>query len=238
MGWRISHWQEYEIAADKRCTNKLKAGLDFIKVPVDLRNENLEILLLGKGGAEAFAIWILILQLWGEQPGKKRNDGVVLYQDSPITAEVMARRLPGKWTTVKVQTAIANLLQIGWLEHLQEDSMNLHRKSIENPTIDRERDIDIERDKEKEKTRVRDFVSLTNAELEKLHAELGQDVTDRVLDKLDNYKGSKGKTYKDDYRAMRSWVIKQVLKDIQDEQSSGKVQAPPGKYAGVGKTHS
>ena len=62
--------------------------------------------------------------------------------------------------------------------------------------------------KTEEKTTFAEFVTLTETEYEKLITELGNDQAVKDCIKLlDNYKGSSGKKYKSDYRAILSWVI-------------------------------
>jgi hypothetical protein len=58
-----------------------------------------------------------------------------------------------------------------------------------------------------QKEKFAEFVTMTKDEYQKLVDELGEVDTKACIDILDNYKGSKGKTYKSDYRAIRSWVI-------------------------------
>ena len=55
-----------------------------------------------------------------------------------------------------------------------------------------------------------EFVTMTNAEHEKLVSTYGEEFTNQCIEVLDNYKGSKGKTYKNDYRAILSWVVDRV----------------------------
>ena len=47
--------------------------------------------------------------------------------------------------------------------------------------------------------------------------------TKECISVLDHYKGSKGKKYKDDYRAILSWVVKRVEQD-------GRVKAKQEKF--------
>lgn len=58
-----------------------------------------------------------------------------------------------------------------------------------------------------------DYVSMTNAEYEKLVSTYGKDVSDQCITVLDDYKGSNGKKYKSDYRAILSWVVDKVKKE-------------------------
>lgn len=60
------------------------------------------------------------------------------------------------------------------------------------------------------KNRYAEFVTMTEEEYGKLVGEYGLLFTTACIDELDNYKGSKGKTYKSDYRAILSWVVDRV----------------------------
>lgn len=62
-----------------------------------------------------------------------------------------------------------------------------------------------------------EFVKLTKKEYQKLVSDYGEAFTQKCIDKLDNYKGAKGKRYKSDYRAIKSWVIDEVAKNFQPE---------------------
>lgn len=64
------------------------------------------------------------------------------------------------------------------------------------------------------KIKYAEFVSMTEEEYGKLVSEHGEEKTKRAIEVLDNYKGSKGKTYKSDYRAILSWVIERVNEEF------------------------
>lgn len=67
--------------------------------------------------------------------------------------------------------------------------------------------------KEKEpKIHFAEFVTMTNAEYNKLVSTYGNEFADQCIEVLDNYKGSSGKKYKSDYRAILSWVVDEVKK--------------------------
>jgi len=56
-----------------------------------------------------------------------------------------------------------------------------------------------------EKVQVRERVHLKQAEIEQLKRELGEEDYNFVVDKVDLYKGAKGKKYQDDFCAIRGW---------------------------------
>lgn len=60
-----------------------------------------------------------------------------------------------------------------------------------------------------------EFVTLTRDEYAKLCEEFSEDAAKRMIEILDNYKGSKGKTYKSDYRAILNWVVSRYNEEIQ-----------------------
>ncbi len=69
--------------------------------------------------------------------------------------------------------------------------------------------------KEDKKIKYAEFVTMTNAEHEKLVSTHGEIDTQRMIEILDNWKGQEGKTYKSDYRAILSWVVKALEEEKQ-----------------------
>lgn len=78
-------------------------------------------------------------------------------------------------------------------------------------------------DKQKKKTseskddgkkKYADFVRMTEEQYRKLCDEYGKEAADKAIYLLDLYKGSKGKQYKDDYRAILSWVMGKVQEEF------------------------
>ncbi|MBH0176250.1 DUF4373 domain-containing protein [Fictibacillus sp. 23RED33] len=65
--------------------------------------------------------------------------------------------------------------------------------------------------KKRETKPFREYVNLTQEEYDRLIEEHGKDLTEMMLDELDNYKGANNKKYSDDNRAIRNWVIDKVL---------------------------
>lgn len=76
--------------------------------------------------------------------------------------------------------------------------------------------------KENIKENYADFVSLTKEEFEKLSQEFGEAGANRMIEILNNYKGSSGKKYKSDYLAIRNWVISRYNDEQPKQQSEVK----------------
>jgi len=62
--------------------------------------------------------------------------------------------------------------------------------------------------------KVRENVSLSRNQAQQLTQKLGKQLAKKCVDRLDNYKGSTGKRYKSDYRAILSWVIDAETKNL------------------------
>ena len=98
---------------------------------------------------------------------------------------------------------------------------NNHVSDAETPISDAETEVSHEetpkprkKKEEPKKVKYADFVHMTEAEHQKLIDEYGTEMTARMIEVLDNYKGSKGKTYKNDYRAILSWVVDRVKEEF------------------------
>lgn len=74
------------------------------------------------------------------------------------------------------------------------------------------------------KTQFADFVSMTDDEHQKLVAKYGEEDTLRMIEILNNYKGSKGKKYDSDYLAILNWVVKRL---DEDKTKAGLNKSPP-----------
>lgn len=69
-----------------------------------------------------------------------------------------------------------------------------------------------------------DTVYLTPAELERLQQEYGEEGAQRLIEILDAYKTNnpeKGAKYRDDFKVIRSWVIRRFREELQD---AGQIQ--------------
>ena len=71
----------------------------------------------------------------------------------------------------------------------------------------------LKKDKNEKKIEYADTVFLLKNEYNKLIKDHGNDNTNLFISVLDNYKGSNGKKYKSDYKAILSWVIDKTKKE-------------------------
>ena len=78
--------------------------------------------------------------------------------------------------------------------------------------------------KDKDRVQWAEHVFMTVSDHEKLMKQYGEADTKRLVEILDNYKGSSGKKYKDDYRAILSWCVDRL------EEEKRKEGANRGKH--------
>ncbi len=97
-------------------------------------------------------------------------------------------------------------------KHMENENINIfkNKKEIDKGCGEKE---EKKNKKETEKIHFAEFVTMTNDEYEKLVVAHGKELADQCIQKLDNYKGSTGKKYKSDYRAILSWVLGEVGKN-------------------------
>lgn len=75
-----------------------------------------------------------------------------------------------------------------------------------------------------EKVQYAEYVSLTTAEYQKLVDQYGEELTKEMITVLDNYKGSNGKRYKSDYRAILNWVVDRVMEKRKTHRTAPRLQ--------------
>ena len=76
-----------------------------------------------------------------------------------------------------------------------------------------------------EKVPFAEFVTMTNDEYLSLIEKYGESDTKRLIEILDNYKGSSGKKYKSDYRAILAWVYAK-LEEEKAKKPQGFLESP------------
>ena len=153
-----------------------------------------------------------------------------LYYNVRLEKEILKRR---SYSESRSKNRQNNKKEETYEEHMI-NICETYEKHMENENINdikNERKIDKrcgekEEKKELEKIHFAEFVTMTNDEYEKLVVAHGKEFVDQCIEKLDNYKGSSGKKYKSDYRAILSWVLSEVKKSC----NSGKTSKPSSVY--------
>ena len=82
---------------------------------------------------------------------------------------------------------------------------------------------------ENDKTKYSDFVNMTEDEYNKLVEKYGEAGAKRMIEILDNYKGSTGKKYASDYRAILNWVVERYTFETERNGTTQKRTYGGGK---------
>lgn len=189
-------------------------------------------ILESKWGNDGYAFWFKTLEILCKSNGH--------YYDMSITANQMYLYAYMKLPEETVIEIIESLTELGnidkelwekrkiiWIQSLVDNLQGLYSKRSvnvpEKPRIEdigsgnmqvkvheAEKRIRKPREKTEEKEKYAEYVHMTEKEYKQLIAKYGEAMVKRMIEVLDNYKGSKGKTYKNDYRAILSWVVERV----------------------------
>lgn len=127
--------------------------------------------------------------------------------------------------------AHSSVLQILKRFGVQYDDVEAPSKPLPSPfegAKDKDKDTDKDKDKDikakSEKIQFAEDVKMTAEEHDKLISKIGKERTAKAIETLSNYKGSSGKRYKSDYKAILSWVLNRVEED--ERRSSGTTRTP------------
>lgn len=147
-----------------------------------------------------------------------RNFLLTLEKDKMIT-----KNATSKYTSISVENW--EFYQNGQHQNQQQNNINATSKQHQNNTDNNVNNINNENKKkeQEEKIHFAEFVTMTNAEYERLVSTHGKDFADQCITVLDNYKGSSGKKYKNDYRAILSWVEGKVKEDNKKNKNNPKI---------------
>lgn len=92
------------------------------------------------------------------------------------------------------------------------ETLNKLNKTKLNIKKDKTKVLSKKEPEKEEKLHFAEFVKMTNAEYSTLSNKYSKEFADQCIDLLNNYKGSSGKIYKSDYRAILTWVVNEVTK--------------------------
>ena len=109
---------------------------------------------------------------------------------------------------------------LSWAVNVKETQSKRKVNGEETETTPKQECKEGIKNEKKDKTKYADFVSMTEEEHKKLTDLHGDKNTRILIEILDNYKGSNGKRYKNDYRAILNWVIDRA-------KQSGKYERKP-----------
>ena len=214
---------------------------------VDLANELIEALAkIRISGEEMQCLWVIIRKTYG---WKKKEDWIALSQFQDMTGinhGNVCRALRGllkknivvkkdnvrgvsygiqknyrKWKPSSKKTRGRQKRQLGVVNI---DNQGSSKKTTTKDTITKDTIT---------KEKYSEFVLMTEKQYQTLIKKHGEIKTKKMVEVLNNYKGSKGKTYKSDYHAILSWVVKEVVGEVKSKNLCPNCNKPTnGNYFG------
>lgn len=195
---RIKNWNRFQ-----HFNPAIRGKVPWVKLYRDVLDDHEWHRLSGEAAKILVMLWLVASEKNGELP--------------PIETLAFRLRIPEK-------QAIRTLNHLShWLE--ETDGKRYHRDiklaSARNQNdhieLEEEKEKEVEKEKERargpapvsssEKIRFAPLVNMTTDEHAALVTKHGSEAVAWMIERLDAFKGSNGKTYKDDARAIRSWVV-------------------------------
>ncbi len=124
------------------------------------------------------------------------DQGLFVKKDGKLYSESLLRRMMKRNHS---KTLLSNNGKKGADKRWKEEPEREKKKETKKP--------------QEQKVKYADGVSMRSVDYETLLSKYGKEAVDRMIEILDNYKLSKGKSYKDDYRAILSWVVGRYTKE-------------------------
>jgi hypothetical protein len=88
----------------------------------------------------------------------------------------------------------------------KRNKANAKRPLNDSKAILSKEEKELNKNNNKNKNKIREYVFISQTELDKLNSEFSEHEVNWMLDKLNDYKASKGVQYKSDYHAINMWV--------------------------------
>lgn len=120
--------------------------------------------------------------------------------------------------TVDSTNRFSIITLVNWAEYQLKDNVGAEKRDIKKssaPPSGKENNTQ----QAEQKKPFAEFVTMTDSEYRDLIGRFGESDTKRMIEILDNYKGSHGVKYTSDYRTMLSWV-KDRLSEEKQKQSA------------------
>lgn len=186
---------------------------------------------------DGYAVWFKLLEMLGETPtlsldfNNRSTWSYFLARVHLSNAEDRALSILDMLSECHAIDSDLWADKIVWVENLASNSSSVFQKRgstipgkpeicTQPSRLAQEDNVSDSADKKVKKSKPADtkvkyaeYVTMEQTEYDTLCKQYGKACTDKAIEELDNYKGSSGKTYKSDYRAILSWVIDKLRKN-------------------------
>jgi hypothetical protein len=167
---------------------------------------------------ELQGLFINVCALYWQRDGKLTIEDLIRrYKNESLINELIDRYIWNEQGNILIKFLDEQLIEANHISKVNSENgkkgaeakrnkANAKRPLNDSKAILSKEEKEEEINKNKNKNKIKEFVFLSESELNKLNEEFASHEVEWVLNKLNDYKASTGKKYKSDYAAINMWV--------------------------------
>jgi hypothetical protein len=167
---------------------------------------------------ELQGLFINVCALYWQRDGKLTIEDLIRrYKNESLINELIDRYIWNEQGNILIKFLDEQLIEANHISKVNSENgkkgaeakrnkANAKRPLNDSKAILSKEEKEEEINKNKNKNKIKEFVFLSESELNKLNEEFAQHEIEWMLNKLNDYKASTGKKYKSDYAAINMWV--------------------------------
>lgn len=188
---------------------------------------------------ELQGLFINICALYWQRDGKLTIEDLIRrYKNESLINELINRYIWNDQGNILIKFLDEQLIEANHISKVNSENgkkgaeakrnkANAKRPLNDSKAILSKEEKEEEINKNKNKNKIKEFVFLSESELNKLNEEFASHEVEWLLNKLNDYKASTGKKYKSDYAAINMWVkdaFKKAKIDFVKENNTSQVR--------------
>lgn len=167
---------------------------------------------------ELQGLFINVCALYWQRDGKLTIEDLIRrYKNESLINELIDRYIWNEQGNILIKFLDEQLIEANHISKVNSENgkkgaeakrnkANAKRPLNDSKAILSKEEKEEEINKNKNKNKIKEFVFLSESELNKLNEEFASHEVEWMLNKLNDYKASTGKKYKSDYAAINMWV--------------------------------
>lgn len=167
---------------------------------------------------ELQGLFINVCALYWQRDGKLTIEDLIRrYKNESLINELIDRYIWNEQGNILIKFLDEQLIEANHISKVNSENgkkgaeakrnkANAKRPLNDSKAILSKEEKEEEINKNKNKNKIKEFVFLSESELNKLNEEFSSHEVEWMLNKLNDYKASTGKKYKSDYAAINMWV--------------------------------
>jgi len=188
---------------------------------------------------ELQGLFINICALYWQRDGKLTIEDLIRrYKNESLINELINRYIWNEQGNILIKFLDEQLIEANHISKVNSENgkkgaeakrnkANAKRPLNDSEAILSKEEKEEEINKNKNKNKIKEFVFLSESELNKLNEEFATHEVEWMINKLNDYKASTGKKYKSDYAAINMWVkdaFKKAKIDFVKENNTSQVR--------------